>query len=61
MLALDRKNPQVAARIMGAFRSWRALEPGRRARAEQTLRRVADTPALSRDVHDIVVRALAES
>ncbi len=28
VLALDPKNPQVAARIMGAFRSWRALEAG---------------------------------
>jgi aminopeptidase N len=59
MLALDPKNPQVAARIMGAFRSWRALEPGRRERAETTLRRVAAAPALSRDVHDIVARTLA--
>ncbi len=61
MLALDPKNPQVAARIMGAFRSWRALEARRRARAEATLRRVAATPALSRDVGDIVARTLADS
>jgi aminopeptidase N len=61
VLALDPKNPQVAARLMGAFRSWRALEPTRRARAEAALRRVAATPALSRDVHDIVARTLAES
>ena len=34
VLALDPKNPQVAARLMGAFRSWRALEatPARSAR-----------------------------
>jgi aminopeptidase N len=61
VLALDPKNPQVAARLMGAFRSWRALESARRARAEATLRRVAAAPALSRDVHDIVVRTLADS
>ena len=29
---LDPKNPQVAARLMSAFRSWRALEARRRAR-----------------------------
>jgi aminopeptidase N len=46
---------------MGAFRSWRALEAKRRARAEATLRRVAAAPALSRDVHDIVARTLADS
>jgi aminopeptidase N len=61
VLALDPKNPQVAARLMGAFRSWRALEAVRRARAETVLRRVAAAPSLSRDVHDIVARTLAES
>jgi len=61
VLALDPKNPQVAARLMGAFRSWRSLEPGRRARAEATLRRVAAAPNLSRDVGDIVARTLAET
>ena len=61
VLALDPKNPQVAARLTGAFRSWRALEAKRRARAEATLRRVAAAPALSRDVHDIVARTLADS
>jgi aminopeptidase N len=59
VLTLDPKNPQVAARLMGAFRSWRALEAGRRARAEATLRRIAAAPTLSRDVSDIVARTLA--
>ena len=61
VLKLDPKNPQVAARIMGAFRSWRALETRRRQRAEATLRRVAATSNLSSDVHDIVARTLADS
>jgi aminopeptidase N len=61
VLKLDPKNPQVAARIMGAFRSWRALEARRRQRAEATLRRVAATSNLSSDVHDIVARTLADS
>ncbi len=61
VLALDPKNPQVAARLMGAFRSWRALEATRRGRAEAALRRVAAAPSLSRDVHDIVARTLADS
>jgi aminopeptidase N len=60
VLKLDPKNPQVAARMMGAFRSWRALEAGRRGRAETTLRRVAAAPSLSRDVGDIVERTLAQ-
>jgi aminopeptidase N len=61
VLELDPKNPQVAARIMGAFRSWRALEARRRQRAEATLRRVAATSNLSSDLHDIVARTLADS
>jgi aminopeptidase N len=59
VLTLDERNPQVAARLMTAYRSWRALEPGRRQRAEAALRRVAAAPSLSRDVNDIVQRALA--
>jgi len=61
VLALDTKNPQVAARLLSAFKSWRALEAGRRARAEASLRRVAAFEDLSRDVSDIVRRALAET
>jgi aminopeptidase N len=61
VLALDPKNPQVAARLMGAFRSWRALEAKRRGHAEATLRRIAATPSPSRDVQDIVARTLADS
>jgi aminopeptidase N len=60
VLALDPKNPQVAARLLSAFKSWRALEPGRRGRAEATLRRVAAADNLSRDVADIVRRSLGE-
>ncbi len=59
VLALDPRNPQVAARMMGAFRSWRALESTRRARAEAALERVEATASLSRDVGDIVRRTLA--
>jgi aminopeptidase N len=58
VIALDRLNPQVAARLLAAFRSWRALEPRRRAYAEAELKRVAATERLSTDVADIVARSL---
>ena len=58
VMMLDGKNPQVAARILGAFRSWRLMEPGRRARAEAALQRIAAQPALSTDVRDIATRSL---
>jgi aminopeptidase N len=60
VLALDPKNPQVAARLLSALKSWRMLEPARRARAQAALRRVAAAPSLSPDVGDIVERALAK-
>jgi aminopeptidase N len=49
----------VAARLTTAFRSWRTLEAVRRGKAEAALRRVAAAASLSRDVADIVERALA--
>jgi aminopeptidase N len=61
VLALDPKNPQVAARLLSALKSWRVLEPVRRARAEAALRRVAAASPLSADVRDIVARTLGEA
>ena len=61
VLALDRKNPQLSARLLAALKSWRVLEPGRRAMAEKALQRVAAAPSRSPDVADIVQRALAAS
>jgi aminopeptidase N len=59
VIALDRTNPQVASRLLGSFRTWRMLEPGRRALAQGALKMVSNTPNLSRDVADIAERALA--
>ena len=59
VIALDPKNPQVAARLLSAFRTWRTLEPGRRQKAEAALRRVAEVAHLSADVRDIAGRSLA--
>ncbi len=61
VLVLDERNPQVAARLLAAFKSWRALEPTRRAHAEAALHRIAAAANLSRDVTDIVQRALAKA
>jgi aminopeptidase N len=58
-LKLDAINPQVAARLLSAFRSWRNLESGRRALAKAALESVATQEKLSPDVLDIVARALA--
>ncbi len=59
VVATDRINPQVASRLMSAFRTWRSVEAGRRSLAETAMRRVAAMPGLSRDVTDICERSLA--
>ena len=59
VLKLDAANPQVAARLLTAFGTWKTMEPGRRARAEVALRRISQKPNLSPDVGDIAQRSLA--
>ena len=53
VLAIDKKNPQLAARLLGAFRSWRSLEPVRREKARAAIEKVAGKPGISRDVYEI--------
>ncbi len=59
VVALDPTNPQIAARLLTAMRSWRSLEETRRGMAEAMLKRIAARPALSPDIRDIVTRSLA--
>ncbi|NIJ41983.1 aminopeptidase N [Parvibaculum indicum] len=59
VLELDRLNPQVAARMLGSFKSWRQFEAGRRAKMEAALKRIAETEGLSRDVYEIATKTLA--
>ncbi|MCJ2144299.1 aminopeptidase N [Methylobacterium sp. E-066] len=56
--ALDSTNPQVAARLLTAFGSWRRLEKSRAGKAGEMLNRIKAIPALSRDSADIVARTL---
>ncbi len=58
IISLDPLNPQVAARLTTAFRSWQMLEADRRALAEAALRRILETPRLSRDTFEIVSKSL---
>jgi aminopeptidase N len=56
---LDPTNPQIAARLLSALRSWRSLEPGRQSKAEAALAGIAAKTQLSADVRDIVTRCLS--
>jgi aminopeptidase N len=59
VLTLDATNPQVAARLLTAFGTWKTMESQRRARAEAALQRIVQKSDLSPDVGDIVQRSLA--
>jgi aminopeptidase N len=59
VVEIDGRNPQLAARLLTAMRSWRSLEPGRQEKAREALLSVRDAGNLSADVSDIVDRMLA--
>jgi aminopeptidase N len=61
VLALDRLNPQLAARLMTTVESWKNLEPGRRAQLEATLRRIAETKGISANLYEMATRLLGGS
>lgn len=58
-LTVDAANPQLAARLLTAFGSWRMLEPERRSVAKATLADLNCMQSLSRDLGDILVRSLS--
>jgi aminopeptidase N len=59
VLELDRLNPQIAARIARAFDRWRKFDAGRQAHARAALERIRDAQGLSKDVAEVVTKALA--
>jgi aminopeptidase N len=59
VLTLDATNPQVAARLLTAFGTWKTMESGRRDRVEAALQRIVQKGDLSPDVGDIAQRSLA--
>ena len=58
VLAIDRLNPSIAARMLGAFRTWQVLEAERRGAARKVLQMVVKTENLSRDAFEIATKML---
>ncbi|TCL76197.1 aminopeptidase N [Rhizobium sp. BK251] len=58
ILDIDPRNPQLAARLLTAMRSWRSLEPVRADHARSALMEIERANGLSTDVRDIVERVL---
>jgi aminopeptidase N len=59
VLALNAINPQVAARMARGFDRWRKFDEPRKAKARSALERIRDAQGLSKDVAEIVSKALA--
>lgn len=59
VLRLNELNPQVAARLVGAFNHWRKFDGEARLEMQQQLQRIQMASGLSRAVADIVNKSLA--
>ena len=59
VLALDGRNPQLAARLLAPFGRWRRFDAGRRSKMRAALERILAAPDLSRDAWEIASKALA--
>jgi aminopeptidase N len=59
VIALNALNPQVAARMARGFDRWKRFDAARQAKARAQLERIRDAAGLSRDVAEIVTKALA--
>jgi aminopeptidase N len=59
VVALDALNPQIAARMARGFDRWKKFDAGRQAHARRQLERIRDAKGLSKDVGEIVGKALA--
>ena len=59
VLRLDALNPQVAARLAGAFNRWRKFDAGRRELMQVQIQRIAEASGLSPNTYEIATKALA--
>jgi len=57
-LHLDGLNPQIAARLLGAFSQWRRYEPNRKTKMRGSLEAILAAPGLSRDSYEVVSKML---
>jgi aminopeptidase N len=56
IIDIDKRNPQVAARILTSMRSWRSLEETRAGHARFALLMIDQSGPLSTDVRDLIDR-----
>ena len=61
ILILDKLNPQIASRQMGAFNSWQQYDKRRQGMMRAALEKIAKQTDLSADVYEIVTKYLADT
>jgi aminopeptidase N len=59
VIALNKLNPQVAARMARGFDRWKRFDEKRKAKAQAALERIRDSKGLTKDVSEIITKALA--
>jgi aminopeptidase N len=59
IIAADKLNPQIAARLVPPFGRWKRFEPKRAQLMREALERIVGTPGLSKDVFEQVSKSLA--
>ncbi len=59
IMAIDERNPQLAARLVSIFNGWKLYEPALKGLMKAELDRILVKPNLSKNVFEIVSKALA--
>ena len=56
---LNASNPQIAARLLGAFGQWRRYDDARQALVQAELEAILRLPGLARDLFEVATKLLA--
>jgi aminopeptidase N len=59
LIALDKLNPQTAAKLLPPLGRWRRFAPDRAAAMKAELERILATPGLSKDMQEQASKSLA--
>ena len=60
LIALDNLNPQLCARMITVFETWKRYDEGRQSKIKSALNNIAQKSNLSRDANEILTRLLTE-
>jgi aminopeptidase N len=57
-LAIDKLNPQTAARMLAPLGRWKRMDGARQSQMQAALKRILATKNISRDIFEIADKAL---